>query len=158
MGGIASVVGLIVGNIRGLAIPIWVWVVIGLPGLLIAQFMAFHNLKLQRDKLESQLDDKYRRHLIKDTLGRFLSEGLQLQKQCADENKDPPNKEAYDWAARVEEYLSGQLGCSYVSRFRSSAGLPMVAASIFSIPHCNLWGGIHTRLSRLGEFIREIPD
>jgi len=139
-------------------IPTWVWLTLLLIGLIVAPFVAFHKLRLQRDELKSQLDDKSRRQSIKDALSEFMNEGLQLRRQCADENKPPPNDEANDWATRVEAYLANHRGESYVSRFRSDAGLPMTATSISSMPHRNLWGGIHTRLSRLEQFIAEIPD
>jgi hypothetical protein len=158
VGGILSAVGVVLNIVQGLTIPAWLLVVIGLMGLFVAQFLAFHRVKLDRDHLQARLDDKARKTAICEAIGEFLNEGLQLRMQCADEKKEPPNEKADDWAARVEKYLSSYLGNSYVFRFRSDAGLPMVATSISSIPHRNLWGGIHTRLSRLEQFIGEITN
>jgi len=157
------VVGVILAGVGGYLdifnappIPKSVWLTLALVVLMVAPFLAFHKVRLQRDKLRNQLDDKSRKQAIKDTLGRFLDEGRQLQRQCANENEPPPSEEADDWAARVEAYLIEHLGQSYVSRFRSPAGLPMAATSISSVAHRNLWGGICTRLSRLDQFIGEI--
>ena len=158
IGVIAPIAGQVLNAVGRPTIPTWAQVSIGLLGLFVAQFLAFHKLRLQRDKLKSQLDDKSRRRAIKDSLGQFLNEGSLLRGKCANENEPPPNKEADDWAARVEAYLTEYCGSSYVSRFRSDAGLPMVATSISSRDHRNLWGGIHTRLSRLEQFISELAD
>lgn len=141
-----------------LTIPIQVWVAVALVSLVIAQFLAFHGLREQRDKLKKQLDDKSRKRAIREALGEFLEEGRLLQRQCGNERETPPNEEADDWAARTEAYLSEHRGQSYVSRFRSGAGLPMTMNSIASVPHRNVWGYIHIRLSRLQQFIAELTD
>ncbi len=114
--------------------------------------------RLQRDELKSKLDDKFRKRAIKDSLGQFLDRGRLIQRKCANENEPPPNEEADNWANEAEKYLSGNLGTSYVSRFRNPAGLSMVVTSISSLDHGKLWGGIHTRLSRLEQFISELAD
>jgi hypothetical protein len=120
-------------------------------------FLETENSQLRQDNinLRQQLDDRQRRARIREALGSFMLTGRALQRQCGDESKLAPNKEADDWAADVEKYLRDTLGESYVARFRSHSGLPMTGNSIQSIPHRNLWGGLDTRLARLEQFIEE---
>lgn len=53
-GGILSIAGLIANIVQWLAIPSWALVVIGLLGLFIAQFLAFHRVRVERDRLRGQ--------------------------------------------------------------------------------------------------------
>lgn len=39
-------------------IPTWVWITLGLLALIIAPFVAFHKLRVQRDKLKAEKDSK----------------------------------------------------------------------------------------------------
>lgn len=44
MGGAIAVIGAIISIQRGVDVPIWVWVAIGIIGLSVAQFLAFHKI------------------------------------------------------------------------------------------------------------------
>ncbi len=98
------------------------------------------------------------KRVLRETLAKFLDEGQNLKRQCANEREAPPNNEADEWAQRTEHYLEGEFDKSYISRFRSSIGVPLTANSIASVPHRNLWAGIHNRLYQLGKFIEQLGD
>ena len=51
MGFAGGTIGAILSIQRGLDVPIWVWVAIALVGLFIAQFLAFHKIRAERDQL-----------------------------------------------------------------------------------------------------------
>jgi hypothetical protein len=38
-------------------IPMWVWITLGLVGLMVAPFIAFHKLRCKRDEIRTELDD-----------------------------------------------------------------------------------------------------
>ena len=54
----AAILGLILFIFKGLTVPSWVLIPLALLGLFIAQFLAFHRVRVDRDKLHEQLDDK----------------------------------------------------------------------------------------------------
>ena len=133
----------------------WVWISLAIIGLFVAQFLAFHTVRKERDALHDQIEDKERKRTVQNGLGSRLERGRLLLQQCANEREEPPQRQADEWAADTEAFLTEHLGDPYVARFRSSAGLPMTANSIFSVPHRNLWGGIYIRLARLEQFLAE---
>lgn len=139
-------------------IPNWVWWVMGILGLPIAQFLAFHKVRIKRDELQKQLDNRAKRKDIRETLGIFLHEGEQLRGKCVNEKDLPPNDEANNWANKAEQYFLKELDASYITRFRSDVSLPLTICPISSIPHRNLWAGIRTRLYQLDKFIEQLGD
>jgi hypothetical protein len=46
----AGIIGIILNICQGLAVPIWAWFVIIIVGLIIAQFLAFHELRRKQAK------------------------------------------------------------------------------------------------------------
>lgn len=55
-----GIIGTILDIWQELAIPIWVWVAIGLGGLSIAQFLAFHKLREQQARPHENWIDAYK--------------------------------------------------------------------------------------------------
>ena len=98
------------------------------------------------------------RKVKREILAKFLEEGQALKRECTNEGEAPPNDIANEWGQKVEDYLEKEFDKSFVSRFHSSVGVPLTANSISSIPHRNLWAGIHTRLYQLGKFIEQLGD
>lgn len=107
--------------------------------------------------LKSGLDSKIQRQQLRESLGRFLIEGRELQEKCSFQNREPPNAEADAWAEKVENFLQEKLDYGHIARFRDGSDLPVGANSIVSTPHRQLWGGLRVRLARLSQFIAEIP-
>ena len=124
----------------------------------IAKGLVEAEVKEWRDELYKDMEHKFgsRKQAARVALGEFLEEGRGLKVRCANEQEQRPEKETDEWAGRVEEFLLQELDESYIARFRNSAGLPMSANSIRSIPHRNLWGGINSRLARLEQFLAEL--
>jgi len=115
-------------------------------------------LKQIGNEYKAKLDDAAQTLAIREKLGLLLSKGQEIRGKCANEKIPPPEDEANEWASEVEEFLVRELDRSYVSRFRSDAGVPFAANSISSVPHRNLWAGVHTRLFQLERFIEQLCD
>jgi hypothetical protein len=120
------------------------------------QHAATERERTEKERALQQLDDRAKRASIRDGLGKLMLRGRELQVRCADESQPPPDADADAWDHDAEKYLRAELGDAYVARFRSSAGLPLGATSIQSLPHRQLWGGIVIRLARLDQFIQEL--
>ncbi len=146
VGGGLGIANLVVDE---LVVPVWGWVLIAAIGLSVAQFLAFHKIRISRDKLA------YKRGIRQD-LGQFLGEGQQIKVKCANEKEDAPGQEADEWAERVATYLAQELGEDYANTFYSNDGLPMGFSSISSLKHRNVSGFMSNRLARLNEFLREL--
>jgi hypothetical protein len=56
-GAIAAVVGIILDIWQDLALPIWLWASLGFVGLVVAQFLAFHEQRERTAHLETELPD-----------------------------------------------------------------------------------------------------
>ena len=125
-------------------------------GFLVAGGLTYHELRGEKLKTESILENRQRNREIREKLGDYLERGREWLIQCSNEKAPPPEDNAEQWANDVEQFLASHLDNSYISRFRSSAGLPLTANSISSYQHRQLWAGIHVRLSRLTEFITEL--
>lgn len=52
---IGDVTGITLTIARDAHVPLWIWVVIPLVGLLVAQFLVFHKIRVERDELKMQL-------------------------------------------------------------------------------------------------------
>ena len=91
-------------------VPLWAWLIIMFVGFSIAQFLAFHKVRIQRDELQRQLSKKARVKEIRDKLGAFLDEGRELRNQCSTRQKEPPpNEQATEWMQRIENFLQAYL-------------------------------------------------
>ncbi|MFC2022389.1 hypothetical protein ACFLTR_04195 [Chloroflexota bacterium] len=126
--------------------------------LLLAPYWIYKDVNEKYDELKGQLGDKDKKRETREKLGEFMVEGQELKAKCGNEKEPPPNDEADEWADKVEHYLADELDDSFISRFRNSAGVPMAANSISSIPHRNLWSGIRIRLYQLEKFIEQLGD
>jgi len=105
------------------------------------------GVKSHRDKRE-----------IREQMALFMEEGRGLMAGCANVESDAPETESNEWAAKVETFLAAKLDNSYIARFRNGSGLPTPATTIWKPSHRNLWGGLHVRLARLQEFIKELSQ
>ncbi len=54
----SAIIGAIFDIRQDLNIPFWVWPAVAVLALIIAQFMAFHRVRIARDKLQEQLDTR----------------------------------------------------------------------------------------------------
>jgi hypothetical protein len=127
-----------------------------------AGFRTYHELRERTEEqirqLTERLEERQRRQKIRETLGKFLEEGRRLHHRCSDETVPPPTAEAEGWAARAEAWFAAELDSSYISRFRSDAGLPMTFSPMRSERHIRLWGGVGVRLTRLDQFLQEFSQ
>ena len=79
-----------------------------------------------------------------------------MQGKCFSQRLSPED-ECQGWADEVETFLKSKLDSSYVSRFRSSAGVPLTTM-INTTKHPDLWKGMHTRNFQLSKFLEELGD
>ena len=162
MGGIVSVSLTFLERVGHSRVPNGIFYLTSVLCILVASFLTWRDQHASaqeaiaaRDLLQVTLDDRARRKAIREQLGAFLEDGRQLRGACSNEQAPPPNAEADIWSQKSEDFLRQNLGESYVARFHNDAGLPLSMNSIVSIPHRKLWGGIHTRMARLEQFIQE---
>lgn len=156
MGGFFATIGASVSIWRGIDIPVWVWIGLAVFGLFIAQFFAFHKLRVERDNLKQPLNDKAKRRAMRETLAEFLKEGEQIKRQCRNEKEKAPKKEALDWAEKVAKYLTENLGSDYEATFYNSDGLPVGFTVLSSPEHQNIEAYMKFRIARLQQFLTEL--
>jgi hypothetical protein len=116
-----------------------------------ATFYTQHQIVATRDA------ETARRLAIRDGLGSFVAEGNDLMGQCRDATKQVPLGQTYEWANRVEAFLSAQLDQSYVNRFRNSTGVLPVSPAGLGGEHLNVWNYIYSRVFRLEQFSQQLP-
>jgi hypothetical protein len=136
--------------------PYWLMWVLMTVGFLIAGGLTYHELRGEKIKQDAKLDLRERNRKLREVLGIYLNEGQVLLRQCLNQKMAPPRDKANDWVKKVEQTLETELNGSYVSRFRSEAGLTQIAIDIQSVYHRDLYGWIHIRLSRLTQMITEL--
>jgi cell division protein FtsB len=110
-------------------------------------------------KLRSELDTRAKRKADKEELGRFMEEGQELLTKAREPSLDPPETETWRWSMEVEVYLRQELDSSYIPRFHSQVELPPqtpLGVSIVSDKQRAVLQDLHTKLSRLHEFIVEL--
>jgi hypothetical protein len=86
-----------------------------------------------------------------------LAEGSALMGRTQNEKGPSPLDDAEAWAKRVEDYLTKNFGAAYVVRFRDASGLPPGFTTLNSEERVKLEGGLRVRLSRLQQFLSEMP-
>jgi hypothetical protein len=114
------------------------------------------------EALETQLAERASRRSVRDQLAALMAEGQRIRQRCVSEDSTPDavqslKNDAQQWASRVSAYLRENLEPSFVERFRNEAGLPMPGfPDGFSVAFSGVWCGMHARLARLNELIREM--
>jgi hypothetical protein len=98
-----------------------------------------------------------RRNKIRDQLGEFIGQGTLLLNVAATASSPVPTDVANTWAATAENFLSANLGSSYVIRFRDATGMPPVSPTGVDDQHQAIWRGIYSRMLRLEQFSQELP-
>jgi hypothetical protein len=114
----------------------WAWLEIvgrrvGLPSLVIALvslclssaslYFVVKNYQVIVAKAASDTRHKE----IREQLGKFIAEGVQLSSHCSD-NSWPTNwPQVNEWVRRTQGYLTDRLDSSYASRLVSAAGVPV---------------------------------
>jgi hypothetical protein len=116
-----------------------------------ATFYTQHQIVTTRDA------EAARRLAIREWLGSFVAEGNNLKDQCRDVTKQVPLDQTYEWANRIEAFLSTQLGQSYVNRFKDSTGVPLASPPGLEGEHLNVWAYIYSRIFRLEQFSQQLP-
>ena len=144
------------------SIPAWVSpVAIGLLllyGLLRANYQRFHALEEELKQLRGVRERK----ALMAQIAAFINDGQSLKAQCFKDEENFPSLKANatNWATRLDEFLSLNLGEAYVIRVRNASGLPMEmvvrGSYVASQEERTVCGAISTRLARLEEFCKEL--
>ncbi len=117
----------------------------------------FATFYTQRQIVTTRDAEAARRLAIREWLGLFVAEGNNLKEQCRDVTKQVPLDQAYEWANRIEAFLSTQLGLSYVNRFKDSTGILPASPPGLGGEHLNVWAYIYSRIFRLEQFSQQLP-
>ena len=104
--------------------------------------------------LHQRAQEQTERKITHDKLAKFIEEGEKLMNLVTSENVPLPAEEVKGWSNRTEQFL-GTLGTSYVTRFRSDAGLTGPVLIGADEDHRRYWAGIRTRVIILNEFSAE---
>lgn len=107
---------------------------------------------------ESKTHSQEYRKTIRIALGEFFASGRSLMGQCKNEDIPPPIDETNLWIGGVEGYLVKMLDRSYAERFHSPAGIQLTLEPPTSETHKPVWLALFTRISRLHEFFKELPN
>ena len=100
-----------------------------------------------------------RKVAIREGIGKFIASGNALRAVAEDSAQNAPTSETQKWLDNVEQYLSSNLGQSYVTRFNDSAGmLPVSLAGGAEKQHDYLWKILNARLIRLEQFSEQFPS
>ena len=95
---------------------------------------------------------------VREQLGAFLAEGVDLLRRARHEQEPAPNEDAEGWNVRVVEYLNSFMGNAFVHRFGDSSGLPLGMTALQSEAHRRLEGGLKIRTARLQQFMSELSS
>ena len=134
------------------------FVILAICCLLIAPYIVWSKERKALIQAQIKLDEREKRRSIMDKLGEYLLNGQQICILNNAQNTPALIQEAEEWGGKVEKYLDGNLGISYVARFRDGSGLPLGMHQLSSIPHINVNSFMHVRLARLHLFIEECRD
>lgn len=93
-------------------------------------------------------------------LATFISEGTPFLSTSVAKGDASPEKAANEWYGRLVQYLDDNLDHSYVVRLDDNSDIPSVFPTGTDVDLSNgkkeLWTGVHNRIYRLNEFIREL--
>ncbi len=104
-------------------------------GLLLAPFIIFHRLRLERDALKEKLDDREERQRVAGDIAEFISQGSALRGrlqrvQDIDSFTDVQQEILVSWPERVCQWLRQEpLLKGHDALFMNEAGLPSVDLS-----------------------------
>ncbi len=152
-----SAIGVILTIQRELNIPIWVWVAIGLVGLFIAQFLAFHKVRGQRDALKQnqipkQID-------LGEQLRSLIEEGRKLRILSVTQGESPPLVMAENWRVKVKGFLHDNFDAEYDERWdvhATNADPKQQFTGLATGSQIGLWKILTAALEWLEEFQNQI--
>ena len=108
--------------------------------------------------LETKLDDRAKRRVIREQLGKFLADGEQFKRTSLEEvGVPPPSKEVNQWAEKVSQYLEKEVSRADAVQFLNP---PMLPFYTFGIPpaHENIVNGMERRLAVLRQITRQMES
>ncbi len=137
--------------------PQWLFWLLLAFGLAVAIILAYHEVRMQKVRLERQLDERQKRKDLRTTLGQFLAEGQQIKGKCFEKNTEAPVEEADRWNEKVFNYLDANLGSDYAQRLQSHEGLPSGFTTLSGM-QARVEAFISSRLARLNQFLAELTQ
>lgn len=150
---VLSVIQIIQG-FRGrptLIMPLWGWIIVLFGSFLIANLIAYSNLKRENDRLTE-------RHQRRAYLGTLSITGQDLHHRlCRRTPSDRLADEEWEsylaWLRTLEQYLREHLDQSYVARFAVNAGVNPAFKR-----RQQVCGDLMVRLDRLSQFMSEFSN
>jgi hypothetical protein len=110
----------------------------------------------QYSMLAAKAAEAARKNAIHEQLGIFIAAGDDLMGKSRDINQNAPETEVTQWAEKVENYLSENLGPSYVFRFRDESGVQGHPPEGIAGKRLFLWAITYLRVFRLEQFSQEV--
>jgi len=115
------------------------------------------RLRLENDRLTTELDRRQQRRDARAQLGRFLNEATVLAQACRTQAERPEQQTNIDgWAQRVFEYLYS-IDPSYGARFNASNG-PTQSFSPGTQRNVSLWNFVNNRIQMINLILQELRD
>lgn len=110
----------------------------------ISQLAALRQSNLEK---QQRLDEKERRKIIRERLGKFITEGGQLKLRCV-QDSILPQSDYKKWINQIEKFFALHMDHSFIDEFHSgtTAMGPMKAPTE---AHMQLWRDIHVRVENL---------
>src|SRR5208282_57037 len=84
-------------------------------------------------------------------LTQYIEQGQELIRRCRTQQELVPPADAQAWATQVEQSIEQIFDASYISRFRSSVGMPMRGAYRPNLENRQVDGFCYVRVYRLQE-------
>ena len=153
---IGSTIGLMLNIFGDIKIPISVWITLGLVGIFIAQFLAFHTVRESRDQHSQQLDQGRQNQGFLLELNHYIQEGNNLVSQLRrleDRDLIPQYREQVNlWTRAAHGFVTRQFP-EFAGHFLSDSGFGIQGMLSGPIERANLVNHMHRRLARLGELL-----
>jgi hypothetical protein len=120
-----------------------------LGGAIGATLLGQHEAIIQKAAQQARLRE------IRDTIGKFMTEGSILVANCADKSTPPDQQPLNAWVTRVVEYVRTRLRQSYADRVLSPAGVPIVACNGADDAHNKMYRVVYAVNFHLEQFSTE---
>jgi hypothetical protein len=101
MGAIVAVVGIVLDIWQDLALPVWLWVSLGFVGLVVAQFLAFHEQRMRSAHWEAGLPDLELGEPIREPNERLTRTHMVAGPHALSTAPPPEHRAPYEWLDTV---------------------------------------------------------
>lgn len=135
-------------------VPLWAAAAVVTLRLLLAPYWIWREDQAALEALREARDAKQRAREVRDRIGEFLAESIEwLKASRAGDLSDDFEERVNAWFAGVQNYISRELGDSYVRQITNGAGITRYSNKADTA----LSGPLYTISLRLGELLERLP-